>query len=438
MQCRAARGLTPVALGLLLALSGCRSGESADDLNLARAENAFLEERHDWARIYLARDWERHPDHLDSLRELGLAWTSGYQQSLTEGAATFARYLERVPDDQEILLRLLSTQQLIGQWDEARRWIDHLDESAAAHLARARLFLEIEPEAARPAIERALALDPTTPGAQLLAAEIFERDGATATALELAAAAVATNPFDYQGWYLLGRLRRVTGDREGARQALEVQGKVRRLQEDGTMATVADSEKLKLLRQIEPWIAPSGRYRFERRRAELLFSTGDTAAAVALVQRLLAEPEIDLADRLRYGKWAEEAGRRALARQLFDQILSENPDHRGALSSVAILHLQSGELAAARALIESGLERHPTYARLHFLRGRVAVAQDQEPAAIVAYRRAIELAPWEANWRLTLAEILRRQGDLDSVRRLLDEAPEANPRIEAFADRWLG
>ncbi len=426
-----------LALGLLLAVNACHPGDAKSELDLARAENALLEERHDWARIYLARDVERHPDHLDSLRRLGLAWSSGYQQSLTEAAATFERYLEHEPDDQEILLRLIDTQQLIGQWEQARPWIDHLDDSAAANLTRARLLAEIEPDAARPAIERALALDPSTPGVQALAAELFARDGDSAAALELAGEAVASNPFDYQSWYLLARLRRGNGDSEGVRQALEIQAQVRRLQEDGTMGTVADSEKLKILDQIEPWVAPAGRYRFEHRRAELLFATGQTSAAVSLVKRLLDEPQVDLTDRLHFAKWAEEAGRRSLARRLFDDILAENPDHRGALSSVAILRLQSGDLAAARSLVEEGLEQYPNYARLHFLTGRIEVAESHEPAALAAYRRAIELAPWESGWRLALAELLRRQGDLDSVRQLLDEDPESNPQIEAFRDRWL-
>ena len=426
-----------LAVGLWLLLGGCQPAERASDLDLARAENALLEERHDWARVYLARDVERHPDHLDSLRRLGLAWSSGYQQSLSEAAATFERYLEHQPDDQEILLRLIDTQQLIGQWEQARPWLDHLDDSAAANLARARLLAEIEPEAARPAIERALATDPAQPGVQALAAEIFARDGDSGAALGLAEAAVASNPFDYQSWYLLARLRRAQGDSEGARQALDVQSKVRRLQEDGTMGSVSDSEKLALLDQIEPSVAAAGRYRFERRRAELLFATGETHAAVALAQRLLSEPQADLTDRLRFAKWAEEAGRRALARDLFDDILAKNPDHRGALSSVVILRLHSGELASARNLVEQGLRRHPNYARLHFLRGRIELAEGHQPAALAAYHRAIELAPWESGWRLALAELLRRQGELAAVRQLLDEAPEANPRIEAFRERWL-
>lgn len=425
-----------IVLGLVsgLGLVACGGGPDAD-LALHRATNAVAQDRFDWARIYFREDFEQHPERLSSLRSEGRAWLSGYQRSLSSGVDAYLAYLEQRPDDADVALHLVQSLLLLGRWDDARAQLDKLDGRPAAELARAEALGDADPAGARAALVRALARAPEDPAALAALAEIEASAGALEAARQHAEGSVRHDPFVSTTWYLLARLQRQSGDPEEARATLAVHEIVRRLAHDGTMARASPVDELALLRQLGAHVPTDG-IRFRYREVELLYRAGEIAEAGPKAEALAALPGVTLSDRLQLATWAGDAGSRALSRDLFEALLAEHPGTTGAVASLALLDLEAGDLASARARLEGGLASDPHFARYHHYLARVAEAEDAVAEALEHHREAVRLAPWEVGWRLASADLLRLTGDTEGLRQVLAEAPEPNPRLDAFRARW--
>jgi len=429
------------ALAAALLLAGCGGGPSSPpgedgdgELDRLRAENAVAQGRHDWARIYYRRDHQRHPERVESLRREGLAWLSGYQQSLSEGTEVLRRYLELRPDDAEAARRLVSSLLLLGEWSAAREWADRLGDGAEAHRLRAEAALEADPEAAREAVGRALEAAPEDPRILALAARVAERAGEVEAARRYAERAVRRDPFDATSFYLLGRLARRQGDLPAAREALEIHQLLRRLQHDGTMAPLEPEAALEVLGELRGKL-PAETFAVRRREVTLLFEAGRLAAATDALESVAADPEASTADLLTFATLAGEAGRTALSRRLFERVLEADPENRGAVASLALLDLEAGRLDDAGERLDAALARDPHFARYRYLRGLVARARDRPEAAREHLERAVELAPWEWPWRRDLADLLLAVGDEEGFRRAVAGAPEETPAVEAYRRR---
>lgn len=431
---RGAKGLWVAGLVLLLTACGEMEPEKEPDLDLWRARNAEAEGRQDWARIHYQRDFERHPDRISSLRAAAMSWLSGYQQSLGEGAGMLRQYLEIVGSDPEAEERLVSTLLLLGEWEEARTRAARLTDSPSGLLLQARAWLEVEPARAEAAVEQLLSIDAEFPRAHALAARLAQDSGDLQRAVEHARRAVIGDPLDLETFYLLGRLERLLGNGPAAREALEIHQQIRRLLADGTMAPLGPELELEILEDLQQRV-PAVSFRFRKLRVEKLMAMHRLAEAGDEVRALAADSEAGLTVVLELAKLAGEAGRRSLARELFEQVLEMDSTNPGALASLAILDLEAGALDSARRRLREGLQAHPNFARLHYLLGRVELAEDHREEALGRWRTAVWLAPWQWAWRVALGEMLLSTGDLDEVRRLLAEAPEKTAGLEAFRQR---
>lgn len=429
--------------GLGLSLVACteevRPGHDspADDealLDRWRGENAVAQGRYDWARQYFARDVERHPDHLPSLRQEGLSWLSGYQQSLSTGAELLARYLERQGDDQAIVQRLVQVLLMLGNDDALERWVTSLDDSAGGHRLRAEVYLRQDPQQAVQSIDAALALAPDDAAVQSAAARIFEHLEDGPRVLVHARRALELDPFDFRVVYLLGRWTQRLGDRREARRWLELHQGLRRLQHDGTMAPLPPEEALHLMDALEEQL-PALPFVWHKRRLQLYFEGADLAGAQSLLNDVAEAPQATVHDWVEMATWAGEAGRRGLAEDLFARALQADGERVGALASLALLSLEQGDPQRAAELLEDGLESRPKMARLHFLAGRVAVQQDQADLARQHFEEALRLAPWEWPWRVALCDLLLALGDRAAFDEVLETAPEETPGWLAYRQR---
>lgn len=420
-------------LGLILL--ACGEGVSSPDdaalLDRLRGENAVAEGRFDWARQYFARDVERHPDHLPSLRQEGLSWLAGYQQSLSTGAELLARYLERHGEDETVEQRLVGVLLMLGDDDGLERWVDSLDDSAAGQRLRAEVYLRSDPQRAVQTIESALGQAPDDAAVQGAASRIFEHVEDGPRVREHALRALELDPFDFRAAYLLGRWTQRLGDRQEARRWLELHQGLRRLQHDGTMAPLPPEDALQLMDTLESQL-PALPFAWSKRRLQLYFERRDLAAAQALLDDVVESPQATQDDWVEMATWAGDAGRRGAAEALFERALQANPDHIGALASLALLSLEQGDLQRASELLAGGLEVRPHMARLHFLAGRIAVQQDQAEKARKHFETAVRLAPWEWPWRVALCDLLLVLGDRGAFEEVLEGAPEDSPGWLAY------
>jgi tetratricopeptide (TPR) repeat protein len=162
-------------------------------------------------------------------------------------------------------------------------------------------------------------------------------------------------------------------------------------------------------------------------RAQLLAATGETAAAVAAYDEVIADDPhhseyyFERASLLRrLGRFDEAMrdydrailesppypephhNRGDLALQLgdlrtaeaeFSYVLELDPTSVDALTGRATVRLQVGDLPGAASDVAAGLELRADSARLHCLRGLVALEQEDAPTARIALDRALALDP---------------------------------------------
>lgn len=94
----------------------------------------------------------------------------------------------------------------------------------------------------------------------------------------------------------------------------------------------------------------------------------------------------------------------------------------------AAILLSVGRVEEARADIERALAKHPTAGLAYALKAVIAVAQNDNDAALAAGRRAVELEPASAAARIALSYAQQARFDLDGARESLRRAVEAEPK----------
>ncbi len=415
---------------LYLALTACgQGGRAEEDLDYHRGRNAMAMARYDWARFYFAADLEAHPDRPESLRGLGLGWVSGYQGSLTHGIEALEAYLALVPEDTEMRLRLAGSWLRAGQPERAAGVLADIEDSLDAELLRARILLASDPQAARRPLEAALEAAPDDFEARFLAAQVHARLGEDGQALAQAQRAAEIDPSSAELFYLMAQILRRQGDLEASAEALATFELVNRLAGPGAPADAR--QELAVLRQVADRMAPSS-MAFKRRLARLLLETGATAEAMPLLDEILAVEDTDAETLLVLAQAAHTQGKISIARDFYQQALERQPDHPKALAQLALLAYETQDFATAQGLLDRGLELDPHQAPLHFTAGLLALARGQGGDAIQALRRAVDLVPWLARYRITLADVYLTRGEREAFDQLLAETPAPDAAVDAY------
>lgn len=417
---------------LALLLAACHPGGEAD-LDLLRAENALAQGRHDWARIHFERDFAAHPERLSSLEGEGLAWLTGYQQSLSTGITKLTLLLAETGPKPEVERAMARAEMVLGEWERVRERLPRLGGGVDADLIAAEALLPTDPAAALAAAERLLAVDAADPRGHLRKAEALQRLGRLPEAHAAAERAAAGNPLYAPTFYLLARLERALGREAAARFRFDLYERVNRLEHTGTLSPLPPAEALSLLGEIRR-LMPEAQAALSllRREVEIAFAAGDLSAGQIALEALVIHPQANADALMKAAAQAHTAGRTSAAKAAIRRALELEPGHSGARLSEAQIALETGDLAAAERALDEVAAAQPNLARQHFFRGRLEQARGEEEKARASFGRAVHLAPWEAGWRLELAELLLAAGRKDEARRLVAEAPEASPALEAW------
>lgn len=414
---------------LLIFLLACRPPTAAPtDLELKRARNAEAEGRFDWARLHYRADREQHPERLESLRGEGLAWLSGYQQSWSEGTGLLAQALAR-ENDALLRRRLVATLVQLGDIEAATKAAQGLEMDAEGLVLLARLERGRDLEVARKRVDEALALDSKVQGGAALAAELADEAGAVDQAELQATRALALDPLDAGSLYLRARQLRAKGDAEAARRLLARLEKVRQIRHDGTAPPLPPTEALPIFAALAAELDHLPKS-FRLTWIEALLVAGEAEKALAQIDALLTQADLDARELAKLATQLHGAGRVARARQLFEAVLKQAPDEAGAAASLAQIDLEQGRLSEARRRLETELAKRPDFARLHLLLGRLYRAEDRAEEARQSFEKALELAPFMASWRVELADLLLILGQEDEVAKLLAAAPESTPELD--------
>ncbi|TAI61189.1 tetratricopeptide repeat protein [Bradyrhizobium sp. Leo170] len=167
----------------------------------------------------------------------------------------------------------------------------------------------------------------------------------------------------------------------------------------------------------------------ERVRAEMWSTAG---AAVPLSQERIALPRASdavLCDALFVeGCRQQKVGNLGRAKKLFEHVLSLDPEHGNTLCNLGALELGSGDGELALRRLQVAVRLAPDLALARTLLADALMAAQKTEQSLAQYRKAIELAPTNADAHAAYASALRKLGDgeqadmhADTARRLIHE-----------------
>ncbi len=434
--CAEWRPMRQIAIACLLILSVCRPPKQ-QDLNFQRGLNAMAQGRYDWARHYFIEDLRENPERPDSLRALGLAWVAGYEGSLSNGVAVFRQYMALRPDDDQIQIELAKALLRLGQKQEARFLAVAADDSLQSNQLLAEIELQDNSASALKYILRALEIDPDSYRSQLLAAKIYQALAQYETALIHANLAAYADPFPKATFYILSQLHREMGEPEKAEKSLAVYELLDDLPENSMPNRLTLFEELALMNKLKDLLA-SDSPKFQMTMCRLLWETGQRDEAEHLLD--LIESKIDLMPQhwLVFADLAAELGKTQLAIIYYERFAAENTDNGVSLLKRAELATRMGDLVEAKKLLKRGLEQYPNHAPFLYSLGTISLGQNQLEEAEMYLIEALEVAPWQTTYRITLADIYLSDGRLDAFEQLLRQSPSKDKQLENYKSLHLG
>ncbi len=425
---------SPLILGLLAIATDCRPNAATRDLAFHRAWNAMEQGRNDWARFFFEADLETHPRRTASWRGLGIAHLSGDDGSVGEAIAAFREYLALNPENVEVQIRLARALHFMGQWEEALAIALPLQQQPEAKLLLAKIYLDRNAERALPWIEEALDSHANGFPVHLVAAKIyFELEDLDKTKFQLQKA-MASDSLQPQPYFLQARVWQMEKAGEKARQALEIYTTLQKLFPKGKSSARSSWEQLRILRSLEPNILRDN-VPFLKFKARLLLETGAIEEADPLLEKLTSIPHVSEADWAMLG--STSLARRLIdpARRCFERALALNPDNFSARAGLAQLSLLDGDADTTSRMIARALEDHPRHAPFYYLAGLAAISRNQESEGLGFFESALHWAPWQANYRIAVADLFLARGERDQFRKVVSEAKGKDPIMEAYKQK---
>lgn len=310
------------------------------------------------------------------------------------------------PDHAEAGLILIANQMAEGNTRRAMELIDRFLESNPEKLALNLVKLQLlEGDESRTEefvshLERVVELFPEERAFRVALARTYHRQGKDDAAVEAMRGLVSLDPENVDAvMQLIGFLREVEGD-EAALRELEKR-----------IASTEDPEQA---------------FPYHRALVELELAAGDTEAAEARLDQLIAEHGLSAA-RIARARLHLAKEERAPARELVDQVLENDPKNVEALALKAAFEITDGNPDAAVLTIRTALNEAPDRPELlrlaataHEQVGNIQIAGENLAAAV----RASDYAPDHV---LAYAQFLRQRDRGDAAATVLEEALRRNP-----------
>ncbi|MCS7279374.1 MAG: tetratricopeptide repeat protein [Thermodesulfobacteriaceae bacterium] len=98
------------------------------------------------------------------------------------------------------------------------------------------------------------------------------------------------------------------------------------------------------------------------------------------------------------------------ALEVFNQVLSLNPDYVKALEARAVIYLQKGEVDLAEEDLRCALKLEPENARIYYRLGQVYYRKKDLDQALELFNKAVELDPTYTASYMAISQVLRDKG----------------------------
>jgi tetratricopeptide (TPR) repeat protein/SAM-dependent methyltransferase len=126
-----------------------------------------------------------------------------------------------------------------------------------------------------------------------------------------------------------------------------------------------------------------------------------------------------------------KAGELARARERYEQVLAEYPDHADALHMLGIVMFQTGASGRAVELLRRAITNNPASAAFHNNLGKVLEEQGVLQDALAEYEQAQRLEPGQADGCFNLGVVLQKLGRLEEAQVQYCEALRIRPHDSA-------
>lgn len=297
-------------------------------------------------------------------------------------------------------------------------------------------------EGALEALDKALALNPghlQSLGVWVEAMIQVQRTGAAERRI---IEAIGKNPNVAALHHILGIVRKMAGQPDGAVQPLE---SAIRLEPGNVYFSLTLSEVFTLLERWEEAQATLNRVLMLHPNlaaaygalAELYYAQNRVADAIeALEQAAQRDPDTP-AYGANLGAYLLNAGRTQEALEALNRTLKAHPNHASALNNRAAVLRKLGRIEDAIVDVRTALNAHPDDSETLTNLAALLEMTGQLNAAFDAATQALAISPDNAAAHSAMGIILKAQGDFVAARKHLEQAVELNPRL-ADANWSLG
>ena len=426
--------LAALATAAALLAVGCTSTERARQQHLDRGDRYFAEQKFDEALIEYRNAIKEDPAFGEGRRALAETYFKLNQPE--RGFKEYMRAADLLPDRADVQVRAGNLLLLSGQFDEAKQRAEGVlakhPKDVAAQVLLANSFAGLQDmEGAFTQFEEALSLDPKNSVAYS-SLGVFELTRGNRERAEKAfLQAVQLNPSSAMATLALGNFYWSIGDLARAetalRKATELDTKdplPRRALALLYLTTRRPEQAeapLEALAQ-DPSDAASGLM-----LADYYTLLGKPVRAKEAIERLEKSRGAAPATRLRVARLNYEAGEKAKAVEIVDDVLSTQPNQFDALLLKGRWLLEEGQAAKALLRAKAAVAVRPNSAPAHYLMAASMVAGGRSDLALGEFMQVLKLNPYATAARVEMARIYMEDGATESALKIAEEARRVDP-----------
>lgn len=276
-----------------------------------------------------------------------------------------------------------------------------------------------EIDAARSQFQRALAIDPNNPRANLGMARVACLQGDFRAALLAAQESAARAHSQRATHELLLQVYHRLGDDRGAFQERNL---LARLPASETVWQDRFVERVMMLRRDGAWVAG---------QAQSMLGSGRAAEAVALLEELVREEPRDPQWPVLLGRTLVKLHEHVRAAVVLDAARNVHPDSPEIRCLRGSVFFFQQDWAAAAKQFEEAIQIKPDYSEAHYNLGHTRRRAGDRDGAIVAFRTALRFQPDFAAAHANLGELLLQKGDRAKALEHLRIAVQLDPEDPA-------